>query len=128
MAAQDHCTDTGDKGIVSHDGSDGSKVWDRMGRYGQASGTMGENLSFGKSRGDEYMTSLFIDDGVANRGHRNAIQRKNYFKVGIAYCSHKSVYDGMVAIAYATDYVVNERGKREIERRFKSRREGSNVE
>jgi len=90
LAAQDHCTDTGEKGIVSHDGSDGSKVWDRMERYGVASGTMGENLSFGKSRGDEYMTSLFIDDGVADRGHRDAIQSKNYFKVGIAYCSHKS--------------------------------------
>jgi len=44
-----------------------------MERYGVPSGTMGENLSFGKSRGDEYMTSLFIDDGVADRGHRTAI-------------------------------------------------------
>jgi hypothetical protein len=34
----------------------------------------------------------------------------------------------MVAIAYATDFKVNKRGKREIKRRFKSRREGSNVE
>lgn len=59
--------------MVSHDGSDGSKVWDRMERYGVPSGTMGENLSFGKSRGDEYMTSLFIDDGVPDRGHRIAI-------------------------------------------------------
>ena len=113
--------------MVSHDGSDGSKVWDRMERYGDASGTMGENLSFGKSRGDEYMTSLFIDDGVADRGHRTAIQSTKYFKVGLAYCPHKSTYQGMVAIAYATDFVINERGKREIERRFKSRRVGSNV-
>jgi uncharacterized protein YkwD len=61
-----------------------------MERYGVASGTMGENLSFGKSRGDEYMTSLFIDDGVADRGHRRAITSNKYYKVGIAYCSHKS--------------------------------------
>jgi len=73
LAAQDHCNDIGPKGVVSHDGSDGSKVWDRMELYGVPTGTMGENLSFGKSRGDEYMTSLFIDDGVADRGHRTAI-------------------------------------------------------
>jgi len=92
LAAQDHCNDTGGKGVVSHDGSDGSKVWDRMERYGDPSGTMGENLSFGKSRGDEYMTSLFIDDGVADRGHRIAIQSTKYNLVGLAYCPHKSDY------------------------------------
>jgi uncharacterized protein YkwD len=128
LAAQDHCADTGGKGVVSHDGSDGSKVWDRMERYGVASGTMGENLSFGKSRGDEYMISLFIDDGVSDRGHRTAIRNKKYNKVGICYCSHNSDYYGMVAIAYATDFEINEKGEKEIERRFKSRREGSNVE
>jgi uncharacterized protein YkwD len=89
---------------------------------------MGENLSFGKSRGDEYMTSLFIDDGVADRGHRTAIQNKKYNLVGLAYCPHKSDYQGMVAIAYATDFTINSRGKREIEKRFKSRRVGSNAE
>jgi uncharacterized protein YkwD len=76
-------------------------------RYGKGSGTLGENLSFGKSRGDEHMTALWIDDGVADRGHRRAIMSKEYFKVGIAYCSHKSVYEGMVAIAYATDFEIN---------------------
>lgn len=70
LAAQDHCDDVGGKGIVSHSGSDGSKVWHRMERYGEAFGTMGENLSFGKSYADEYMISLYIDDGVSDRGHR----------------------------------------------------------
>lgn len=108
LAAQDHCADTGSKGVVSHDGSDGSKVWDRMERYGEAWGTMGENLSFGKAGGgDEYMLSLFIDDGVADRGHRKAIQSSKYNLVGIAYCPHNSQYEGMVALAYATSFTVN---------------------
>ena len=34
----------------------------------------------------------------------------------------------MLALAYATDFKINARGKREIERRFTSRREGTNVE
>ena len=107
LAAQDHCSDVGAKGVVSHDGSDGSKVWHRMERYGKGAGTLGENLSFGNSRGDEYMTSLWIDDGVADRGHRSAITNKAYTKVGIAYCPHKSVYEGMVAIAYATSFEIS---------------------
>ena len=89
---------------------------------------MGENLSFGKSRGDEYMISLFIDDGVSDRGHRQAICNEKYFKVGIAYCNHNSDYHGMVAIAYATDFVTSMEGEQEIERRFESRRVGSNAE
>lgn len=111
MAAQDHCYDTGSKGVVSHDGSDGSKVWDRIDRYGKGSGTMGENLSFGKSQGDEYMISLFIDDGVKDRGHRIAIQNDKYKLVGLAYCPHNSDYTGMVAIAYATDFVLSNAGR-----------------
>lgn len=88
---------------------------------------MGENLSFGKSRGDEYMTSLFIDDGVKNRGHRLAIQSTRYELVGLAYCPHNSDYFGMVAIAYATGFELNAKGKQEIDSRFASRRVGSNL-
>ena len=128
LAAQDHCEDIGEKGVFGHEGSDGSKVWDRMRRYGDTADNMGESLSFGKSRGTEYMTALFIDDGVANRGHRLSLQFKDYYLTGLAYCSHKSSYHGMVAIAYADDFKVNEKGKREIQKRFRSRREGSNVD
>jgi hypothetical protein len=128
LAAQDHCADTGGKGVVSHTGTNGSKIQVRINRWGQASGVIGENLSFGMSEGDEYMISLFIDDGVKNRGHRNAIQNRNYKKVGIAYCPHNSMYRGMVAIAYATDFKTSYKGRREAERRFLSRRKGSNVE
>ena len=90
--------------------------------YGVASGTTGENLAVGYSQGDEYMISLFVDDGVLDRGHRVAIQNKEYTKVGIAYCN------GKVAIAYATDFGTTMEGEQEIERRFKSRRVGSNAE
>ena len=46
---------------------------DRMKKWGKATGVIGENLSFGMSEGDEYMMSLFIDDGVKDRGHRRVI-------------------------------------------------------
>jgi len=70
LAAKDHCNDTGPKGIMSHTGTDGSKVWHRMSRYGKVSGLQGENLSFGSTSAIDYVMSLFIDDGVSDRGHR----------------------------------------------------------
>ena len=111
---------------MSHDGSDGSKVWHRIARYGVAEGSMGENLSFGKSKGDEYILSLFIDDGVSNRGHRKAITSKKYHLAGVAYCPHYSNYAGMVSIAYATKFRLNRKGRKEIAKRYHSRRRGSN--
>lgn len=54
------------------------------------------------------MVSLFVDDGVADRGHRVAIQSLNYKKAGLAYCPHNSKYYGMVAIAYATQFDISE--------------------
>jgi len=88
-------------GLISHKGTDGTQVWDRISRYGSYTGTVGENLSFGDSKGSEYMLSLYIDDGVLNRSHRSAITNPVYTKTGVAHCSHKSQMRGMVAIVYA---------------------------
>lgn len=74
LAARDHCNDIGPKGLVQHEGSDGTQVWHRIRRYGLAGGTLGENISFGQYvTGEEILLALFIDDGVADRGHRNAL-------------------------------------------------------
>ena len=74
LAARDHCKDAGPRGKVSHTGSDGTEVWDRLKRYGSGPHYMGENLSFGEHlSGDQYLLALYIDDGVMDRGHRNAL-------------------------------------------------------
>lgn len=46
-AARDHAEDIGPKGIAGHEGSDGSTMQDRIERYGDWSGYIGENISFG---------------------------------------------------------------------------------
>ena len=45
-AAKEHAEDIGPKGIMSHEGSNGSTVKDRLQRHGKIINCYGENLSF----------------------------------------------------------------------------------
>ena len=45
-AARDHVVDTGPKGLVQHESSDGTSVKERLKRYGKIVTCYGENLSF----------------------------------------------------------------------------------
>jgi len=89
LAAEDHCKQMGPGGLTGHDGTDGSKPWDRMERYGDWGGTVGENIAYGDSNGKDYMVQLYIDDGVANRGHRVNILKPEFKLTGMAVCSHR---------------------------------------
>jgi uncharacterized protein YkwD len=86
-------------------------------RYGKGTGTIGENLSFGQYvAGPEVIMALYIDDGVKNRGHRRALQNPAYNYTGIAHCQHRSQYTEMIAIAYATNFSLNSKGFRRIQK------------
>jgi hypothetical protein len=89
LACEDHCKDTGASGRTGHSGSDGSKPWDRMNRYGKYGGSVGENIAYGDSDGAAYMVQLYIDDGVANRSHRDIMLKPAFKETGIAVCKHK---------------------------------------
>ena len=89
LAAQDHCADSALRGTLSHEGGDGTRVKERVLRYGTVVGEISENLSFGKSgRPDEYVTGLFVDDGVEDRQHRYTMLNPMFNLVGVAYCAH----------------------------------------
>jgi uncharacterized protein YkwD len=53
---------------------------------------------------------LFVDDGVANRGHRANMWSPNYEITGTAHCAHASDYEFMTDIVYAGGFVMNEAG------------------
>ena len=72
-SAYDHCSDIGGRGVASHNGKNGSSPFDRIARYGKASGMEGENISFGSNTAKAIIMDLFVDDGVRNRGHRNSL-------------------------------------------------------
>jgi uncharacterized protein YkwD len=76
-------------GATGHRGADGSFCEQRAGRFGAWKEPIGENLSYGDDNARERVLTLLIDDGVANRGHRQRILDPAYKVVGIACGGHK---------------------------------------
>ena len=72
---------------------------DRIERYGQWSGTIAENISFGEDNAKDIIMQLMVDDGVSSRGHRNNIMSDNRI-TGIAYGKHAE-YDHLAVFNYA---------------------------
>jgi len=69
-AAIDHSNDIAKEGSMSHKGTDGSSMQDRVQRYCNPKAALAENLDFGHWDADLIVLSLFIDDGIKTRGHR----------------------------------------------------------
>ena len=87
-AAQAHVDDIGPTGAVWHTGTDGSDAADRIERFGQWEGTMGENIEYGSTTAEEIVVNLLVDDGVSTRGHRTNILKPEHFFSGVAYGDH----------------------------------------
>jgi uncharacterized protein YkwD len=102
-AAMDHVNDIGPKGTTSHTGSDGTRVNNRIERYGEWRGACGENIMYGALTSRDIVVALIIDDGVADRGHRRAIFTPEYALVGAAYGYH-SDYDIVCVQNFAASY------------------------
>ena len=102
-AAADHVRDQGPKGTTGHDGSDGSKPRDRVGRHGRWDVVVGENLSYGPDQARRVVMGLIIDDGVPDRGHRHNIFNDEYRFIGVACGPHKT-FRTMCAVDYAGEF------------------------
>ncbi|CAD8082988.1 unnamed protein product [Paramecium sonneborni] len=89
QACIDHVNDTGPKGVTGHTGTDGSSLSDRIERYGEWNGKIGENISYGQKNGEDVIIQLLIDDGVGSRGHRKNCFSSDFQLVGIAAGDHK---------------------------------------
>ena len=62
------------------------------------------------------MLQLYIDDGVASRGHRKNILKPEFKLTGMAVCPH-TVYGHQIVINYAGSFTPNNHGKSELARR-----------
>ncbi|MFN8674005.1 MAG: CAP domain-containing protein [Candidatus Sericytochromatia bacterium] len=89
-ASLDHVNDTGPKGLTQHEGSNKSTPWERLEKYGEWSGEISENISFGTDDGIRVVIDLVTDDGVSDRGHRINILDPKVKYVGIACGPHSS--------------------------------------
>ncbi|GAB4280265.1 MAG: hypothetical protein Fur0025_08100 [Oscillatoriaceae cyanobacterium] len=103
MAATDHVNDTGPKGIIGHNGTDGSSIGQRIDRYGDRSGYAGENISYGMNSPQDVAAQLIIDDGVPSRGHRENIFNPQYQFIGVDTGSHAQ-YQTMTVLNFAGQY------------------------
>lgn len=115
-AALDHVEDIGPKGLMTHDGTDDSKMEDRMSRYGKWEKTCGENIAAGPNDARPIVIQLIVDDGVPGRGHRKNIYNPDYHVVGVAGGKHKQ-YRYVCVMDFAGGY--KEKNKRSQDKNAK---------
>jgi len=102
-AAQDHVRDQGPSGSTGHRGNDGSRMSERVNRYGRWSGKIGENISYGRSDARDVVIQLIVDDGIRSRGHRKNMFDPEFRLVGLA-CGDHAGYGVMCVTTFASAY------------------------
>ncbi len=87
--ARELVTDQSATGATGHRGADGSFCETRVERFGSWADPIGENLSYGTETARERIMLFIVDDGVANRGHRQRIFDPRFKVAGVACGPHK---------------------------------------
>jgi uncharacterized protein YkwD len=77
-AAQDHSQDMADHTNMSHTGSDGSSMSDRLARVGYSFGSAGENVAAGYTTPESVMAGW-----MASAGHKANILNCGFKEIGI---------------------------------------------
>ena len=115
--ALDHCRDMLNRDYFEHDSPDGVSPFDRINTAGYLFAAAGENLAWRGSTGtlDPVLTveqqhqDLFVDQGIANRGHRVTMLKGDFREVGVGVVrgSFTRKADGIVftdSLMQAADY------------------------
>lgn len=125
LSAEDHCLDIGPRGVVSHEGSDGSSAAERMSRYCNWAGACSECIWYGVLNvnlatlelAERIVDDLIIDDGVSSRGHRAAMLDKKYLCAGVSFCAH-ATFGHVVVIDFAADCADDDEKQDNMRRRI----------
>ena len=99
-ACRDHVNDIGPKGLISHQGSDGKNITDRIEKYCEWDGIVAENLDFGFRIGENVVMNMIMDDGIKEKYQRKNIFNKEFNYIGVGAGPHK-IYGICVVVGYA---------------------------
>ena len=102
-AAADLARDEGQTGEVGHTGSRSGDMRQRIERHGEWAGRIAENVGYGPETARLMVMQLIIDDGVAGRGHRGNVYRRDFAVAGVA-CGAHPVYRVMCVTDFASGY------------------------
>ena len=109
LGAVAHVRDQGARGLFGHKGTDGSLCDQRLARFGRLTGSVGENLSYGKYTALQRVLAWLIDDGFASRGHRLSIFNQDYKLAGLS-CGDHSQRTQMCVVTFATGFAEKSAG------------------
>ena len=88
-AARDHAIDIGDNGISNHIGSDNSTLYDRIEKYIEWDGGIGESIQYCYKFPGNIIMSLLISDGSKSKIERENLFNPEFKYVGIDCEKHK---------------------------------------
>ena len=107
LASRELAKEQGATENIGHIGNFGSTMSERIERYGEWSGTIAENISYGFREPRDIVAQLLIDDGVASRGHRENLLNPALRYVGISIGSHRR-YRDMCVMDFAGGYITQQ--------------------
>jgi uncharacterized protein YkwD len=99
-SATEHAADIGPKGLVTHEGTEGRNLSDRIENHSEWEVACGENIDFGSKNAVNIIVNLLVDDGVESRPKRNHLFNPKFRFVGVGIHDHKD-YDYVVVLDYA---------------------------
>jgi len=105
-AAKAHAHYLGARGLLSHQGPDGSGPAGRLDRLGRWQSLVAENISTGEDDPRMVVIQLLVDDGVPSRGHRRNLFNPDLHQAGAGAAAH-SQYGTVCVIDYADGFVAD---------------------
>lgn len=103
-SASSHVFAQGRRGSMGHRGVDGSSPWQRLKRFGEWGGQVGENIHYGEKSARQIVIDLIVDAGVPTRGHRKNIFNGNFAVAGISHGGHAR-FGSVCVIDFAGTFV-----------------------
>lgn len=104
LAAKEHAETQSLTDKTGHESVDGTPPFDRIKKYGTYT-SAGENIAYGFKTPREIVVGLLIDDGVANRGHRDNIMNEQFKMTGVGYVNRHVKYGSECVIDYAGSFI-----------------------